>query len=241
MPPNSYVCRVFEKPRIATRSGSMCARTPSRPPTAARRSCVAAPTSRARIPSLNENWSLETIVVISAEASGMRTSPDWKNGWPEDQHAIAVAPRQRADRRQLEIAAQHLDCHGGSGSSDAASGPVPAETARPPGNRREPERRQRRRGIARAPAGGARRTRAAARARASPPSPVAMRARGGFGDGLEHDAPLPPSSQRQPAKRSADRPPSARVDPRPTRPTPSPRARRPSAWRWPVVGAAVAR
>ena len=72
----------FGRSRTVTASGSMRGAGPSVPAMPDRRSCWIAPTVAPRMPTLNEIASLGTIVAISAVASGSRTSPDWKNGWP---------------------------------------------------------------------------------------------------------------------------------------------------------------
>ena len=56
--------------RTVTPTGSMRARPPTVPATAARRSCVTTPTSRPRTPSLNDDASFATTVVIAAVLIG---------------------------------------------------------------------------------------------------------------------------------------------------------------------------
>ena len=120
-----------------TDSGSMRAVPPTWPATAARRSCVITPTSRPRTPSLKEEATLGTTVVISAVESGSRTSPDWKNGWPNSstrspsrQVSVPIADISRSPRSTSTATAE---------PGTRASGPGPPPSARPPGTTARPK------------------------------------------------------------------------------------------------------
>ena len=118
-------------PAIETASGRSRGAPPIHPATAARRSWVTTPTSRPRTPSLNETEVLGTTVVISAVDIGIRTSPDWKKGWPNSstrspsrQVTVPIAESWRSPRMTSTATAE-------PGARLSGPGPPPAE--RPPG------------------------------------------------------------------------------------------------------------